>query len=139
MELTIDIDPGYMCWFESYANFQILPDDHEGEGDHLSIYYFPYEGYGPKTYLTGRENCEFTPIENPWIGEWETWFIPNSFGGACGYMVLLGVDEYWSGKGTFIVQRQYENMDNEIEEMESSSSLTSAVALLLAVIGICNL
>ena len=29
--------------------------------------------------------------------------------------------------------------DNEIEEMESSSSLTSAVALLLAVIGICNL
>ena len=54
-------------------------------------------------------------------------------------MVLLGVDEYWSGKGTFIIQRQYENMKNEIEEMESSSNLTTAVALLVAVIGICNL
>ena len=21
MELTIDIEPGYMCWFESYADF----------------------------------------------------------------------------------------------------------------------
>ena len=42
MKLTIDITPGFLCWFESFADFQILPDDHEGEGDFLSIYYFPY-------------------------------------------------------------------------------------------------
>ena len=127
-----------MCYFESFANFQILPDDHEGEGDHLSIYYFPYKGFGPQLYLGGKENCEFEKLPNPYIGKWETWFLPNSFGGACGYLVILGVDEYWSGEGTFIIQRKYEAVDNSIEEMESAVRMSVVASLLIALIGIYN-
>ena len=45
--VTLDLDPGMMCWFETFNDFKISSDplvNSDIEIENLSVFYFPYEG-----------------------------------------------------------------------------------------------
>ena len=48
--VTLTFNPGFFCWFESYADFMISGDDH------LKIFYLDYTGYAP-AIVTGESMC----------------------------------------------------------------------------------
>ena len=83
--VKIGINPAYFCQFISFSNFKL-----EGDG-HVKVFYLPYHGYAP-AYMSDNGSCKFKPENYLLEGGLNSWFKPNSFGGACGYIVLLGVD-----------------------------------------------
>ena len=96
--VQIGLQPGAMCWLETFSNVMI-------EGDsHVTLYYLPYRGYGP-SFSSGHDKCELIPTSSYFKGSLGAWFKPNAFGGSCGYMLMLGIDgESSEGVGLFTVK-----------------------------------
>ena len=67
-------------------NFKLQGDDY------VKVYYFPYKGYGP-AIQAGKETCQFMNTNEEKLGQKDVWYYPNHFGGACAYMLLIGIDE----------------------------------------------
>ena len=87
-----------MCWIETFSNIMI-------EGDSkVTVYYLPYRGYAPK-YSSGQGACELIPTNSFYKGSLGAWFKPNGFGGSCGYMLMLGIDEASDGVGLITVKQ----------------------------------
>ena len=104
----IIVDPGTNCWFESYGDFFISGDEH------LDIKYVPYKGYASQIALYGEEkSCVFQESFDLKTGGLDKWFKVNSFGGACGYMVTIGLSiDHEDGSGEAILTRKHENKAN---------------------------
>ena len=115
------VEPGILCYLESHISLTISSeDDHDNEAsaDLLNIWYFTYSAdtrnhiSGVKAYLDGYDSdgiCEFDQQENPWVGVLNKEFKSNHFGGACAYLIILGVNEYAPGQGHFILKQKYDH------------------------------
>ena len=87
-----------MCWIETFSNLMV-------EGDSkVTVYYLPYRGYAP-AYGAGHGKCELIPTNSFYKGSLRAWFKPNGYGGSCGYMLMLGIDEAADGVGLITVKQ----------------------------------
>ena len=75
-----------MCWIETFSDIMIEGDDN------IILYYLPYSGYAPG-YNSGNQKCALIPTDSFYKGSLGSWFKPNGFGGSCGFMLLLGVND----------------------------------------------
>ena len=116
----IIVDPGTNCWFESYGDFFISGDEH------LEIKYIPYKGYASQIALYGEEkSCKFQEMFDLKTGKADMWFKTNSFGGACGYMVTIGLSmDHEEGATEAILTRKHEN--NAMKSMSAMVGLISS-------------
>mmetsp|Transcript_16371 Transcript_16371/g.27699 ORF Transcript_16371/g.27699 Transcript_16371/m.27699 type:complete len:83 (-) Transcript_16371:40-288(-) len=61
-------------------------------------------------WLQGREeSCKFLPQKDSLEGKPNQWFQTNPMGGACGYMVLVGVPEEHDKIESIRITKQYES------------------------------
>ena len=99
--VTITFNPGFFCWFESFADFMVSGDDH------LQIFYLDYTGFGPSVVL-GETMCELETRDFLYVGARGQLFEANAFGGSCGYVSLIGVEQSHPGTGNAVIARMFE-------------------------------
>ena len=88
MRAEIIVHESEMCYFESFDDFQVTSNGS------LNVYYFPYSGYGPEMWLKNNYTyCDFGCQSEYNIGKAGEWYTVNDFGGSCGYMVMIAVEE----------------------------------------------
>ena len=121
---TIEMSSGFVCYFESFDNFMITT---ETGANNIEIYYFPYTGFGPEMFLFGQQTCQFLPQKDLNVGSVGKWFKTNYFGGACGYMVMVGVPEDRADNELITITKQY---DSAISHGVSYLGALAAVGLM---------
>ena len=71
------------------------------------MYYLPYKGYAP-SYLLNESTCQLDGQDYLLEGSLDVWFQPNAFGGACAYLIFIGVPQEHRGVGIATITRQFE-------------------------------
>ena len=85
------------------------------------MYYFKYEGWAPAIF-TKKADCTFLNTNDLSKAMLGVWFRPNPFGGYCGFLVMVGVDEEEASPAEVTVVRQF----------DSAVKLVSAVSLVFS-------
>ena len=96
--VSFNLKPGSFCHFSSFSPFLVNGDSA------AQIYYFMYKGFAPAIF-TKKEECTFIDTNDLNKGKLGTWFRPNPFGGYCGFLIMMGVDEDYNGEAQVTVIR----------------------------------
>ena len=101
-----------LCWFETFDDFYVESAD----GADFSVYYFPYKGYGPEMWLKNSNHaCVFECQKEYQTGQSGVWYPVNDYGGTCGYMVYIAVEENddYDHNDKITIKKLYRGGNNE--------------------------